>query len=241
MKIKLSKSQWEIIGKKTGWIKLARRRDSLGRPLGYTDKYYLRKIRHGIDDPYFLGGGSFHNPEMVFTTSEAVQIDGGKLEDSNWDWTRDWEAVSIKTPSPSILFGLEPKKAAQIPNTQNQNPDENNFAVDLSGMKRSMGISKSKINNEIHKLGNFFQQIPLEQISAILKKYGVIMLQEDGTLWSGFVTTQGECGSDKARTGPMHFDLAVKIGDNYTMSTNVLVMTVCTMPSGKLEVVAYVS
>lgn len=134
------------------------------------------------------------------------------------------------------------KTATQIPNTQNQNPDESNFAVDLVGIKRSLGKFKSKINNEIHALGNFFVQIPLEQIWAILKRYNAIVLQEDGTKWSGFVTTQGDCGSEQAnRTGSMRFDLAVKTDSGYFISTNALIMSVCTMPSGKLEVVAYVS
>lgn len=140
------------------------------------------------------------------------------------------------------VAGWIAKESAQIPNTQNQNPDEPNFAVDLSGIKRSMGNNKSRINNEIHALGNFFSQIPIEQIWAILKKYNVIVLQEDGTKWSGFIGPQGECGSDKAsNAGSMRFDLAIKIGDSYVIGTNALIMMVCTMSSGKLEVIAYVS
>jgi hypothetical protein len=109
-------------------------------------------------------------------------------------------------------------------------------------MKRSMGSNKSRINNEIHALGNYFLQIPTEQIWTILKKYNVVVLQEDGTKWSGMIGPQGECGSDKARNaGSMRFDLAVKIGDSYALSNNSLIMTICTMPSNKLEVIAYVS
>jgi len=242
MKIKLSKVQWEVIGKKTGWIKEARRKDSHGIPLAYSEKYVLKKIKHGIDDPYFFGNGSLHSPEMVMDFSDAAQISGGQLEDLAWDWTRDWVAIAVNTPSAEIVFGKKPRIAAQIPNTQNQNPDEPNFAVDLAGTKRSMGSSKGKINNEIHSLGNYFLQIPTDQIWAILKKYNVIVVQEDGTKWSGFIGPQGECGSDKARdAGSMRFDLAVKIGDSYVISTNSLIMTVCTMPSGKLEVIAYIS
>jgi hypothetical protein len=39
----------------------------------------------------------------------------------------------------------------------------------------------------------------------------------------------------------MQFELAVKTENGYTMANSVLVMTVCTMPSDKLEVIAYIS
>lgn len=146
------------------------------------------------------------------------------------------------------------KTSAQIPNTQNQNPDESNFAVDLSGKRKSLGKIKNKINNEIHALGNYFQRVPLQELINIFKKYNVVMLQEDGTKWAGFVSTQGECGSEEARKGMMKFDLAMKLEMGsldeeggyvnevkYVMCNNILAMSVCTMSSGRLEMVAYVS
>lgn len=261
MKIILSKSQWFDIGKKAGFIKEARRKDSLGRPLAYMDKYVLKKKVHGMDDPYFFSNGSLHAPELVMDFKDALHISGDKLEYMAWDWTKDWVAIPVKRPSDEAIFRLkEPKPeptepteaketvkvtkvAAQIPNTQNQNPDSNDFAVDLAARHKSLpGAVKSRISKEIHALGNYFNQIPLEQIDAILKKYDVVMIQEDGTKWSGFVTTQGECGSDQAnKQGPMKFDLANKTDSGYTPCNNVLIMTVCTMPSGRLEIVAYIS
>lgn len=240
--LKLSKKQWLNIGLRSGFIKQARRKDSLDRPLGYSEDYILRKKVHKLDDPYFLGGGSFHAPELVFLPKDASIISGGKLQDIAYDWTLDWAAVPTKTPSPSVVFGLPSKKASQIPNTQNTDPNMNNFAVDLGGKTKSIqGVIKSRANKEIHSLGNYFSQIPLDQIFSILLKYNIVVLQEDGTKWSGFVTSQGDCGSEKATQGPMKFELAVKTENGYSMSNNVLLMTVCTMPSNKLEVLAYIS
>lgn len=255
MKISINKEQWLRIGMKAGFIKEARRKDSLNRPLAYSEKYLLRKKVHRPDDPYFFGNGSIHAPEMVMLPQDAAKIPGDKLETMAYDWTLDWAAVPVKTPSPAVVFGLTPKEskkpkkpekpekvASQIPNTQNKDPDAENFAVDLAGRQRSIGSAKSRINKEIQALGNYFPQIPLSEIFAILKKYNVIPLQEDGTKWSGFVTSQGECGSDKAsKQGPMKFELATLLNDEYVIANNVLMMTVCTMPSGKLEMIAYVS
>ena len=120
--------------------------------------------------------------------------------------------------------------------------DAKRFSDDLSRSRKSLGAVRSKINKELHALGNYFSEIPLPEIVSILKKYNVILLQEDGTLWSGFVTTQGECGSDQAnRSGPMKFELAGKTDHGYFISNNYLIMTVCTMPSGRLEIIVYIS
>ena len=91
-------------------IKIARKRDSNGISLGYMDEYVLRKKKHGLDDPYFLGGGSLHAPEMVFEFDKAARISGEKLEFLPYDWERDWVAIAVRTPSPEVVFGLKPKK-----------------------------------------------------------------------------------------------------------------------------------
>jgi len=253
MKIKITRDQWEKIGFKAGFIKIARRKDNNGRPIAFSEKYVLKKKKHGMDDPYFFMNGSLSSPELAMDFKDALQIDGGKLEDIAYDWTRDWVAIAVNTPSAKILFKdidktetakakTNVKKIAfKTPGTQNQNPDEDNFAVELSGKQKTIGSIKSRINKEIHALGNYFSQIPLSEVFDILKKYNVVPIQEDGTLWSGFVTTQGDCGSEKTTQGPMKFDLAFKTDNGYILSNNVLLMMVCTMASGKLEMVCYIS
>ena len=127
---------------------------------------------------------------------------------------------------------------------QNSDPHSPNFMVDIGSTKRkTIDVrTKTSINTMLYDLGNFFPEIPLEMIFDILHFHNVWPIQEDGTLWSGFVTVQGDCGSEKAnRQGPMHFDLAVWGGDNYVPANNSLIMTACTMPSGSIEVVVYVS
>ena len=132
------------------------------------------------------------------------------------------------------------KKAFKMPGSQNTDPSQTDFAVALESQGKTIPQSiRKRINKEIHGLGSYFVQIPIDRIDEILQRNNVVMLQEDGTRWSGYVTTQGECGDVKS--GPMQFDLAWKLNDEYILSNNYLIMTACTMPSGKIEVVAYVS
>lgn len=135
-----------------------------------------------------------------------------------------------------------PQTIKKAQNTfQNNDPQMPNFRVDLSGRGTSI-LSKSKINKALHGLGNYFKEIPLNEITEILKNNEVILLQEDGTPWSGFVMSGGECGSEKAnKVNPFTFDLGVKKNNNYLVANNKLIMSVCTMPSGKLEVIMYIS
>jgi hypothetical protein len=64
----------------------------------------------------------------------------------------------------------------------------NEFHPDLVG-KSMKAPQKKKINKDIHKLlkPTYFKSIPLDDIEKILNKYGVLMLQEDATPWSGFL------------------------------------------------------
>jgi len=121
-------------------------------------------------------------------------------------------------------------------------PTKDNFMVNLRGKTKAIDSSrKNAINKELHALGSYFKDIPLDEIFGILKSHDVWPIQEDGTPWSGFVTVQGECGSEKATQSPMMFDLAVKGQLGYLPSRNKLIMTACTMPSGTIEIVVYVS
>ena len=64
---------------------------------------------------------------------------------------------------------------------------------------------KKKINKELINLTTpkgktfYFRQIPLQDIWAILEKYGIVVLQEDGTKWDGFLT---------GRSAQVYFDIA---------------------------------
>lgn len=132
--------------------------------------------------------------------------------------------------------------------TQNLFPDQADFAVDPRKNRISITTGvKDKINRALHGLGSHHKSIPLSQITAILKANDVVMLQEDGTLWSGFVMPTGECGETddfgQPKNKPFTFELAHRSANNaqFLPCDNVLVMTACTMGRGTIEIVTYIS
>lgn len=77
------------------------------------------------------------------------------------------------------------------------------------GLKNNQTLKaslKSKIGNEIHNLVNnkYFEHIPLTEIFEILKKYGVVALQEDGTKFQGMLT--GRSGTAMIEMGYIESD-----------------------------------
>lgn len=46
---------------------------------------------------------------------------------------------------------------------------------------------RKKVNKELRELGDYHPEIPLDKIEDILEKYGIVLLQEDYTKWSGFL------------------------------------------------------
>lgn len=105
---------------------------------------------------------------------------------------------------------------------------------------------RKKINKELTNLTSpknktkYFNSIPLTDIFNILKKYGVIVIQEDGSEWSGFLI---------GRSSTTHFDVASidtknnTIGKStYTPYTNTMLnLQYHKMQSGKYEIVVYMS
>jgi hypothetical protein len=105
---------------------------------------------------------------------------------------------------------------------------------------------QNMINKELNNMGSYFAQIPLDIIKNILKKYGIYLVQEDGTPWSGFLTGSKNCGEDGAEKQMARFDM-IYIGKRkneeektYLLNTW-LHMTWCKMTSGKYEVVKFVN
>ena len=129
-----------------------------------------------------------------------------------------------------------------ISETQNINPDSERFAVDLRLKSQAVPTSiKKKINKSIHALGNYHNEIPLDTLFDILKEHNIVALQEDGTIWSGILTGGAECGSDKAREQYASFNLAIKLENEYLPSKSYLMLNWCKMPSGKYEIVSYIT
>jgi hypothetical protein len=132
-------------------------------------------------------------------------------------------------------------KRAQA-NIQNIDANAQDFMVDISEKSKSVPANVIRtINNEIHKLGDYHVEIPLDQIFEICKRNNVIIIQEDGTPWSGFISGNAECGSEKARNQRVNFSLAYKKDNKYVPVNNSILLTWCTMRSGKYEVICYMS
>jgi len=106
---------------------------------------------------------------------------------------------------------------------------------------------KKKINKELINLTTpknktqYFRAIPLQDIWDILKKYNIVVLQEDGTKWDGFLT---------GRSAQTYFDIAsidsevegyskYRIHVPYTNAQ--LALSWYKMSSGNYEITTYVT
>lgn len=108
---------------------------------------------------------------------------------------------------------------------------------EIKNLKKLPPNVRKKINAELHPIGTkYHDKIPFGDILDTLKKYGLLVLQEDRTRWSGVLT--GRDGNDT-------FDLGyIESGDDdgqYTVIDNSrLVMSWYKMSSGRYEIVVYV-
>lgn len=98
---------------------------------------------------------------------------------------------------------------------------------------------KSKMNNEIGAIaGKYYDAIPLQGIVDVLKKYGYKIVQEDGTDWSGMLLGGKECGHPEAAKQRANISIAQQDG---ILTQNTLLLMWCKMPSGRYEIVSYIS
>jgi len=114
----------------------------------------------------------------------------------------------------------------------------------LSNEKIDNKSAKRILQKEISELlkPTYFEQIPLGKIFDVFKKYNIYATQEDGTEWSGMLMGGADCGSNKAQDQRATFDLASKDRFGKLSPINLaFYMTWCKMPSGKYEVIGYVS
>lgn len=97
---------------------------------------------------------------------------------------------------------------------------------------------RNKVNNKLHALGSYHEKIPLQDIFDILAEIGVHAVQEDGTPWQGMLIGGKECGPEAADQVANFY--LVRTTDGSPLD-NSLRLTWCKMPSGRYEIVAYVS
>lgn len=104
--------------------------------------------------------------------------------------------------------------------------------------KRMDKSTKNALNKRLNKwtYNTYFKGIPFEELKDLLNEFNMVILQEDGTLWSGFFA------GDKGRA---NFDLANVYSENegfYTPFENTaLSFSWYRMPSGNYEIVAYLT
>ncbi len=98
------------------------------------------------------------------------------------------------------------------------------------GMRLLANVRRS-MNDRIYDLTakKYHDSIPLGTIDDILKEHGFQLIQEDGRPWDGFL-----CG----REANVTFDIGVINGK---VENAMLVLSWYRMPSGRYEIVSYVS
>ncbi len=96
---------------------------------------------------------------------------------------------------------------------------------------------RRNINKELDKISkNYYKKVPIDDIVKILSKVGIVLLQEDGTKWTGFLL--GANGRATIEIGhKKNIDGRSFIPYNNTM----LVISWYSMPSGLYEVTVYLS
>ena len=100
---------------------------------------------------------------------------------------------------------------------------------------------KRKINKDISMVikPTYFDKIPLDEIFDVLKKYDIVVLQEDGRPWEGFLTG----GINK--TEQVHFDLGWtwkkdNRGYHPVIPNANLQLSYYKMESGRFEIISYI-
>lgn len=110
---------------------------------------------------------------------------------------------------------------------------------DIEKLMLKVNIRK-KINKELQNLtspNKYFFSIPLQEIKDILKKYDIVLLQEDNTEWSGWLL------GNNSQTNFTLGNIKSKNSEGFYSSYKncMLVLTWYKMQSGKYEIVAYIS
>ena len=143
------------------------------------------------------------------------------------------KVAQVTAPDPMVNTGA--MEGAPVP----EMPSSPSVPVDMS--KRP--VSNPKLKGQLQKVvysilkPTFFEKIPLGQISEAFKSFGVTLLQEDGAPWSGFLLGGKDCGDERAKDQRAEFAL----GYNGQLLNCYFIMSWCRMPSGKMEVIGYIS
>lgn len=100
---------------------------------------------------------------------------------------------------------------------------------------------RSKLNRALNEAlpGNYYESIPMEEVQSALQKEGYVLIQEDGTKWSGML--MGDDSNTIFEIGKLSEGRMVNGLATYKPVPNAgLFMSWYRMPSGKVEIVKYV-
>lgn len=195
-----------------------------------------------------MGMGAWKMPDgKVYSASKKKRDKDGLPKQLSWAG-KVFPVKNGKVKLPTGTFNIS--EAVQVRSLMSHMPQ------DFMSKKKLKGNVRQKMNKEINKLlkPTYFDSIPLKDIFKILEKHGVVPLQEDATYWSGFLM-----GGTK-KTEMVYFNLGWKnfedsglesgggrvkypnaSGQYMIISNAVLALSYFKMPSGRYEVIAYVS
>jgi hypothetical protein len=95
---------------------------------------------------------------------------------------------------------------------------------------------KNRINKELYAIGTYHPSIPLDSIFSILSCYQIVPISEDGFEWSGILCGEdSHCYFDMAWISVLTQESLVKV------KNSVLALSWYRMPSGRYEIVTYVT
>ncbi|MFA7219088.1 MAG: hypothetical protein WC119_00990 [Synergistaceae bacterium] len=147
-KLKLSKREWEVIGKKAGWIKVS------------ADERDLKTLKQLMDSPMFLNAILSGSDEYSANIQEAV-----KSVISNWDalvrakTLQQTQGIELEEGMP-----LSAKKRGKILITsQNQSTDDRGM-IDLlikklEGLKNNIRPGQETLKDDINEFSNKIDSI----------------------------------------------------------------------------------
>jgi len=97
---------------------------------------------------------------------------------------------------------------------------------------------KRKVNKDLTKFtfNKYFDAIPIKNIKDILKKYRIVLLQEDRTEWDGFLT--GSDGNGNFEIGSIDSSMGGEVFEVYRNCFLNLMWH--KMQSGRYEITVYV-
>ncbi len=100
---------------------------------------------------------------------------------------------------------------------------------------------RSKMNREFNKMGDYFDELPIDEMFDVLLKYNIVPLQEDYTKWAGMFLGGGK----RTERASMHLGYMNPETDEWQVIKNAMLIFTYYYVEGKSarkwEVIKYIS